>query len=192
MSSSGGPTRRWRRRPLKLHSDATRIGAEHRVAGLAGRGSSGPRRVCGASGTHNGTAGHCPGQADRADGRALHGDRPSVRKSKAKRLGSNRPHAGKIRIAFPQQFEERLQSWIAIRLPPIGHEAQSRWLGGFLDLPVDDAFVLKSRATLDRAWCHHLSSAPMRAVSKYQPVALSTIVSGRAHRMSSWMIQKPR
>ena len=88
----------------------TRIGAEHRVAGLAGRGSSGPRRVCGASGTHNGTAGHCPGQADRADGRALHGDRPSVRKSKAKRLGSNRPHAGKIRIAFPQQFEERLQS----------------------------------------------------------------------------------
>src|ERR1700688_111928 len=65
MSSSGGPTRRWRRRPLKLHSDATRIGAEHRVAGLAGRGSSGPRRVCGASGTHNGTAGHCPGQADR-------------------------------------------------------------------------------------------------------------------------------
>ena len=29
MSSSGGPTRRWRRRPLKLHSDATRIGAEH-------------------------------------------------------------------------------------------------------------------------------------------------------------------
>jgi len=25
------PTRRWRRRPLKLHSDATRIGAKHRV-----------------------------------------------------------------------------------------------------------------------------------------------------------------
>jgi putative ABC transport system substrate-binding protein len=34
MSSSGGPTRRWRRRPLKLHSDATRVGAEHRVAAL--------------------------------------------------------------------------------------------------------------------------------------------------------------
>src|ERR1700675_2847648 len=44
MSSSGGPTRRWRRRPLKLHREPTRIAAEHRVAGLAGRGSSGPRR----------------------------------------------------------------------------------------------------------------------------------------------------
>ena len=37
MSSSGGPTRRWRRRPLKLHSDATRIGAEHRVADTMSR-----------------------------------------------------------------------------------------------------------------------------------------------------------
>jgi predicted methyltransferase len=32
MSSSGGPTRSWQRRPLKRHSDATGIGAEHGAA----------------------------------------------------------------------------------------------------------------------------------------------------------------
>jgi len=45
-----GPPRRWRRRPAEsFHSDATRIGPRSiGVAGLAGRGSSGLRRVCGA------------------------------------------------------------------------------------------------------------------------------------------------